>query len=342
MAARLMRAAILVIVLLATQSANAQITVLDQAQDAPAATEPSTPPPPCGTRPVSIARMNWPSAELLAEIHARILAREYGCQTRITPGDLAASVSAMGSTGQPAVVPEMWVGRVAEVWNGAIEARMLRPAAPSYVERQLEGWFLPGPLAAAYPQLQGIADLAAVLPALKAGAPIRFISCPADWACAVINRNLIRALAIGNRVELVEPANRLAMDRLIAEAVSRKEAVLFYYWQPNAVLAQLDFVPLDMGAYDEEAAKCLAQLRCTSPAPSAFVEETVVVALAEWVFTDIPAISAYFQRSSMPIGEMNLLLAQLSEPDASVEDVAERFVAEKETVWRDWVGAGLP
>jgi glycine betaine/proline transport system substrate-binding protein len=344
MAARRLRMVVLLVTLLAAPTATAQITVLDQAQDASAAaaSEPAAAPPPCGAQPVSIARMSWPSAELLAEIHARILAREYGCQIRITPGDLAASVSAMGSTGQPAVVPEMWVGRVAEVWNGAIEARMLRPAASSYMERQLEGWFLPAPVAAAYPQLQGIADLAAVLPALKAGAPVRFISCPADWACAVINRNLIKALNIGNLVELVEPANRLAMDRLIAEAVNRKEPVLFYYWQPNAVLAQLDFVPLDMGAYDGEAAKCLGQLSCTSPVPSAFVEETVVVALAEWVFTDIPAIAAYFQRASMPLGEMNQLLAQLSEPGASVERVAEGFVAEKEVVWRDWVGAGLP
>lgn len=342
MAARLVRTAILVIVLLATQSANAQITVLDQAQDAPAATEAPAPPPPCGTQPVSIARMSWPSAELLAEIHARILAREYGCETRVTPGDLAATVSSMGSTGQPAVAPEMWVGRIAEVWNGAIESRMLRPAAPSYGERQLEGWFIPAPLAAAHPQLQGIADLAATLPALGGGAPVRFISCPADWACAVINRNLIKALGISSAVELIEPANRFEMDTLIAEAASRKEPVVFYYWQPNAVLAQMDFVPLDMGAYDPEAAQCLARLACVNPTPSAFAEETVVVALAEWVFTDTPAIAAYFQRSSMPLGEMNQLLVQISEPGASVEAVAEQFVADKENVWRDWVNAGLP
>src|SRR5690606_39677780 len=59
--------------------ALAQFTVLDQAQDAarPVAApvadpEPTmAPPPPCGSQALSIARMNWPSAELLAEIHAR-------------------------------------------------------------------------------------------------------------------------------------------------------------------------------------------------------------------------------------------------------------------------------
>jgi len=343
MTARVLRAMLLLIGLVAASPVMAQITVLDQAQDAvptpdaPAA-EPTAPPPPCGTQPLSIARMSWPSAELLAEIHARILAREYGCETKVTPGDLSATGSSMGSTGQPAVAPEMWVTRIADVWNAGIEAQMVRPAAPTYVETQFEGWFLPDYVAMAHPELVAAAGLATVLPTLNAGARVRFISCPIDWACALINRNLVSALGLAGMVDLVEPANRFEMDTLIAEAVSRSEPILFYYWQPNAVLAQFSFVPLDMGAYEEEAAKCLARLACPTPAPSAFPSETVVVALAEWVFTDIPAIAAYFQRSSLPLAEMNMLLAQLNEPGATVEGVADRFVAERQDLWGQWVG----
>jgi glycine betaine/proline transport system substrate-binding protein len=283
--------------------------------------------------------MSWPSAELLAEIHARILAREYGCDVRVAPGDLAATGSSMGSTGQPAVAPEMWVTRIADVWNAGIDAQMLRPAAPTYVETGFEGWFMPGYLAAAHPEVAGVAGLAAALPTFNGGMRVRFISCPIDWACALINRNLVKALGLSGMLDLVEPANRFEMDTLIAEAVSRSEPILFYYWQPNAVLAQFDFAPLDMGAYDEEAAKCLARVACATPAPSAFASETVVVALAEWVFTDIPAVAAYFQRTSLPLREMNTLLAQLNEAGATVEGVADRFVAERGDIWRNWIGA---
>lgn len=346
MTGRLMRAALLLFVLLASRPAFAQITVLDQAQDAAPSVEapsaPEAPPPVCGAQPLSIARMSWPSAELLAEIHARILAREYDCQTRVIPGDLAATGSSMASAGQPAVAPEMWVTRIADVWNAGIEAQMLRPAAPTYAETQFEGWFVPDYVAMAHPELVGIAGLAAAMPVLNGGVKVRFISCPVDWACALINRNLIAALGLGGMVDLVEPANRFEMDTLIAEAVSRTEPILFYYWQPNAVLAQFSFVPLDMGAYDEEAAKCLARLACQSLLPSAFPAETVVVALAEWVFTDTPAIAAYFQRTSLPLREMNALLAQLNEPGATVEGVADRFVAERGDIWRNWVGAAAP
>ena len=342
-------AAALLLAGLAAAPAWAQFTVLDQAQDAVPAPEdaaapadPGAPPPPCGTQPLNIARMSWPSAEILAEIHARLLAREFGCDVRVTPGDLAATGSSMGSTGQPAIAPEMWVTRIAEVWNAGVEAQKVRQAAPTYAESQFEGWFLPDYVAGAHPELTSAAGLAAALPTLNGGGKVRFISCPADWACALINRNLLAAYGIEAAVEVVEPANRFEMDTLIGEAVSRKEPVLFYYWRPNAVLAQFNFVPLDMGAYDEEAAKCLARLVCAAPKPSAFASETVVVALSEWVFTDIPTIAAYFQRTSLKLDEMDQLLAQLNEPGASVESVADGFVAQREDLWRPWVGAAAP
>ncbi|MCW5723259.1 MAG: hypothetical protein KIS86_19175, partial [Devosia sp.] len=288
--------------------------------------------------PIAIARMTWPSAALLAQIHARLLAAEFGCDVRVIPGDMAATTSSMGSTGQPAVAPEMWVTRIADVWNGAIQTQMVRSAAPTFVETSFEGWFMPDYVAGAS-GARSAAGLAAILPGLGGGTKPRFISCPADWACALINANLLRAHGITDLVDLVEPANRFEMDRLIAEAVNRREAFLFYYWQPNAVLDQLDFVALDMGPYDEEAAKCLARLACATPRPSAFPSELVVVALSDWLFSDAPAIAGYFQRSSLPLAQMNRLLAQLNEPGATIETVAERFVLERADIWRSWVGA---
>jgi glycine betaine/proline transport system substrate-binding protein len=345
MKARLLLIGLVLLAMLAAGPAMAQLTVLDQAQDASPPAEAAgeaAAPPPCGTQPLNIARMGWPSAELLAEIHARILARAYRCNVQVTPGDLSATASSMGSTGQPAVAPEMWATRVADVWNAGVEAQMLRPAAPTYVETQFEGWFMPDYVALGHPELTGAAGLAAALPGINGGAQVRFISCPPDWACALINRNLVRALGLTGLVEVIEPATRFEMDTLIAEAVSRSEPILFYYWQPNAVLSQFNFVQLDMGAYDEEAAKCLARVACPTPRPSAFASETVVVALAEWVFTDIPEIAGYFQRSSLALAEMNDLLAALNEPGATAAGIADRFVAQRQDVWQSWVGSPVP
>lgn len=328
--------------------ALAQFTVLDNGQDAggqagPAsAPAPSAPPPVCGTQPFSIARMGWPSAALLAEIHARILTTQFACDARIVSGDLAATASSMGSTGQPLVAPELWANRIADVWNGAMDAQMVRSAAPTYVETAFESWYMPSMMAANFLEAPSAAGLAQALPQLSPGQKVRFISCPTDWACSIINRNLLRAHGLDDLVEIVEPANRFEMDRLIAEAVNRREQFLFYYWQPNAVLAQLDFTALDMGAYDEEAAKCLASRVCAAPRPSAFPPDLVVIALAERVFTGMPQIAGYFQRATLPLAEMDKMLAELNLPGATPEAVADRFLAEREAIWRSWVGSGAP
>lgn len=330
MALNWIRAAVLALALLAMPPVLAQAVA--PPQDAASGR--------CGSQPLSIARMSWPSAELLAEIHARILASEFGCEVNVIQGDLAATASSMGSTGEPAVAPELWVNRIADVWNGIMDAQMVRSAAPTYQEDSFEGWFMPSAMGAGLAEPPTAAGLAALLPPLQVdGASIRFISCPIDWACSIINRNLLAAHGLAEVVDIIEPTNRLDMDRLIAEAFSRREAFLFYYWQPNPVLAQLEFTQIDMGPYDEEAAQCLGNSACATPMPSAFPPDLVVTALAERVFTETPAIAGYFQRTSMPLAEMNEMLAQLSIAGATAQAVAERFVSERREIWEGWLGA---
>lgn len=297
------------------------------------------PPPPCGTQVITIARMQWPSAAILAEIHARLLRAEFACTVDVVPGDLAATGASMGSTGQPGVAPEMWISRIADIWNAALKAQLVRPAGPSYAEPVFEGWFVPDYVVAAHPDLTSAATLATYAAAFgQGGKRGKFISCPPDWACAVINRNLLATNGLETLFEVVEPANRFELDTLIAEAVSRKEPIVFYYWQPNAVLAQFGFAPLDLGPYDREAFLCAGRVACAAPAPTGFAPDPVIVALADWVYLEAPEIAAYFQRARMPFAEMNALLQNLSEPGASIESVADAFVAARGAIWQSWVG----
>jgi glycine betaine/proline transport system substrate-binding protein len=295
--------------------------------------------PACGIQPLAIAKMTWTSAALLAEIHARILASEFGCTVRVVPGDMAATGSSMATTGQPAVAPEMWIARIADIWNAGVREQNLRPAGPSFVDGALEGWFVPDYVVADHPGLvsaKSLKDFWQVF--ANGGNKGRFISCPPDWGCAVINRNMLKANGLDGLFDIVEPADRFEMDRLIAEAVSRNEPILFYYWQPNAVLAQFSFKALDLGPYNKEDFACLGKAACAAPKPSGFAPEPVVIGVAEWVFTDIPHVASYFQRAAMPLAEMDKMLLALNSPEASVEAVADRFITERGEIWRRWVG----
>lgn len=296
--------------------------------------------PPCGPAPVSIARMQWPSAAILAHIHALIITQEFGCAVQIVAGDLGATSSSMATTGRPMVAPELWLGRVAAIWNSALEAQRVRPAAPTFSGGPMEAWFVPDYVRENNPELLAAANLSAHWQVFVEEGDRRatFVSCPADWACALINRNLFAALGLTGRFEIIEPTSRFELDERIAGAVSRREPILFYYWQPNAILDQLNFVPLDMGAYDANAIACLARRDCPSPTPSAFGEERVVVAVSEDLYEVAPDVAAYFQRATLPLEEMNALLAFQSEGGGTAEDAAWRFVDTRREVWERWLG----
>jgi glycine betaine/proline transport system substrate-binding protein len=301
------------------------------------------PPPPCGTQPITMARMQWPSSAILAEIHARILRANFACEVRVQEGDMAAAGSSMGATGQPAVVPELWIARIAEIWNAATKAQKVRQAGNSYAEPTFEGWFVPDYVVAQWPEVTTIEGLKAHASAFATGGTGkgRFVSCPVDWGCSVVNRNMLRANGLDALFDIVEPANRFELDTLIAEAVSRKEPILFYYWQPNAILAQFAFNAVDLGPYNKDNFLCLGRTTCGGPLPTGFAPDPVIIAVSEWVFLDAPQVAAYFGRARMPLSEMNAML-QASSDGTTPEDIADRFVATREDVWRPWLGLPVP
>jgi glycine betaine/proline transport system substrate-binding protein len=183
-----------VIVGLAAGSAPAQDSVISVAPpdpDQPSSSAEPAGPAPCGGETITIARMQWPSAELLAEIHARLVRRSFGCAVEVVPGDLAATASSMGVNGQPAVAPELWITRVADVWNASLKTQEVRQAGATYADPVFEGWFVPGYEAEAHPEVTTIEGIKARAAGFAVNGRPRFVSCPPDWGCAVVNRNLL-------------------------------------------------------------------------------------------------------------------------------------------------------
>jgi len=233
----------------------------------------------------------------------------------------------------------MWVDRVPDQWNQAVKDQKARQVGLSYAQSQFEGWYVPDYVMQAHPELKSAAALKDDWKLFAAGgAKGKFISCPPDWACAVINRNLLKAEGLDQLFDVVEPKNRFDLDQAIAAAVSRKEPILFYYWAPNATLAQFGFQPVDLGAFSKDDFACLGKRTCDTPKPSSFAPEPVVIAVAEWVFTGAPQVAAYFQRAQMPVQTMNELLAQLNVTGATPESVADKFVTDHPEIWQKWAG----
>jgi glycine betaine/proline transport system substrate-binding protein len=104
------------------------------------------------------------------------------------------------------------------------------------------------------------------------------------------------------------------------------------------VLAQFGFKHIDLGPYNKDNILCLGRTACADPKQSGIGPDQVIVALAQWVYLDVPEVAAYFQRAHMPFAEMNTLLQNLNEPGATIENVADAFVAARGEIWQQWVG----
>lgn len=298
----------------------------------------------CGGEVITIAQFPWSSAAILARIHASLLRDGFGCSVSLVPADMGSTATRMATSGQPLIVPEMWIGQVAPVWNNGVENERVRVAGPAYVNGPTEGWYVPRYVKQANPGLVSAADLGAhwQLFVKQGGAKASFLSCPANWACSLINANLLRAYGLAPRFDVQTPENRAALDRALAGAVSAKTPIVGYYWTPNAAIVQLDLVPLDMGAFNRDAMACLAERECPDPKPSAFGPEQVAIGVAIKLQAEAPEVFAYLRRASMPIEVMNALLAWQAENGSSDEDTARHFIDSKSDLWQSWlVGAGV-
>ena len=89
----------------------------------------------CGD--VTIANMNWQSAEVLASIDKIILNDGYGCNAELVVGDTVPTITSMIEKGQPDIAPEGWVDLLPDVVSRGIaegklviDGRQRFPMAP--------------------------------------------------------------------------------------------------------------------------------------------------------------------------------------------------------------------
>ena len=73
----------------------------------------------CGK--ISIANMNWASANFMAEVDKIILEEGYGCTVELVPGATMPTFTSMQEKGEPDVAPEFWANAAIIALNKAVD-----------------------------------------------------------------------------------------------------------------------------------------------------------------------------------------------------------------------------
>ena len=295
----------------------------------------------CGK--VSVANMNWQSAEVLAHIDKIILSKGYGCDVELVPGDTMPTLTAMMEKGRPDVAPEAWINAVRQPLDAAVREGRLHYAAESLKDGGVEGWWIPKYLADAHPDIKTIDDALKhpeLFPAPETRDKGGIYNCPAGWNCQLTTGAAFKAWDAANKgFVLVNTGSAAGLDGSIAKAYERKQGWLGYYWAPTSILGKYDMVKLDAGVPHDKAGfeACNSKVDCEQPVKTDWAKAEVFTVITErFKKAGGPAIG-YLETRSWGNDTVNKLLAWMSDQQANGEDGAKYFLKNNPDIWTAWV-----
>lgn len=296
----------------------------------------------CGD--VSIAEMNWGSAEVIANIDAIIMAEGYGCDVELIPGATIPSFTSTNEKGRPQVIPELWANAVALLIDEGVEEGRLAVVNDAPFQTAGEGFFIPKWLAEENPDLKTVEDVLArpdLFPHPDDETLGGVHTCPAGWGCQINVNNLFTAFDMEDKGwNLVQTGSGAGLDGTIAKAGERSEPWFGYYWTPTTLIGRYEMVKLDWETpHDPEHwATCIVNAECTDPKPTSWTESVVTTLTTTDLQESNPELVEYLSKRSFSDREIGSIIVWKDENQATGEDAAFEFLATNDS-WKQWVPA---
>ncbi|MES9869779.1 MAG: glycine betaine ABC transporter substrate-binding protein [Sedimenticola sp.] len=299
----------------------------------------------CGK--VTIAEMNWASAELMANVDKIILEEGYGCDVELVPGATQTTFASMNEKGQPDVAPEMWTNAVREPLKTALDAGTLHSVNGGPITDLGEGWWITPKTAKDHPELKTVLDILKhpeIFPDKEDPSKGAFVTCPSGWGCQLVNANLFRAFKMKEKGwKLVDPGSAAGLDGSMSKAVERGEYWFGYYWSPTAMIGKYKMVKVPFGvpfAGSENWDGCMvkAEQECDDPKPSSWTKSEVQTIITDKMKkSGGKEVATYFHDRVFPGEIMNDMLVYMGDNQATGEDAAFEFLLTQEEIWTKWV-----
>ncbi|TWI36784.1 glycine betaine ABC transporter substrate-binding protein [Paracoccus sulfuroxidans] len=296
----------------------------------------------CGE--LTIASMNWQSAEVLANLDQFILNNGYDCSAEITTSDTVPAITSLVEKGTPEIVPEAWVGLVPEVFASGMAENKIVSVGNSLSEGGQQGWFIPKYMVDANPELatlKGVLEHPELFPAPEDSSKGAIYNGPEGWGGTIVTNQLAKAFDLeGKGFTVVSAGSAAALDAAIAKAYEAKEGVLAFYWAPTSLLGKYEMVRVDLGVPVDmdEWKRCTSVADCPDPKPNAIPPDEVLTLVAK-PFADSadPAVLDYLSKRNWTNDTVSKLMAWMTDNQATGEDGAKEFLRNNEEMWMGWV-----
>ena len=296
----------------------------------------------CGS--VTIASMNWQSAEVLSNLDKFILEHGYGCDAQITIGDTVPTITSMAEKGEPDIAPEAWIDLLPEVVKQGTDEGRLIIAGTALPDGGIQGWWMPKFIADAHPDIKTIPDLLKhpeLFPDPENPKKGAVFNGPQGWGGTVVTAQYYKAYEAEKAgFTLVDTGSSAGLDGSIAKAYERKQGWVGYYWAPTALLGKYEMVKLGAGVPNDPAEwkRCNTVADCADPKPNEWPVDRVVTLVAKKFAGEAgPDVMDYLSKRAWSNATVNTLMAWMTENQASGEDGAKHFLKENKALWSKWV-----
>lgn len=280
---------------------------------------------------VIMADASWDSILVHNRIVAFILENGYGgYEVDFVPGDTIPLFNGVAS-GDIDVMMESWHSNYPEAYEEQFAAGNVVNLGENMPDGP-QGWWVPRYMIegdpargidAVAPGLQSIEDLpqyAELFPDAENPGMGRILVGPPGWSATAVSESLMEEYDLYDTYTAFLPGSGAALAASMRGAYERGEPWVGYYWEPTAIMYQLDMVRLQGTEF-----------------PAADVDILMNPASAE----AMPEVAEFLSNYGTSVADNNEFLNVLDTEVDSAEEAAIWFLQNREDVWTEWVSADV-
>lgn len=293
-------------------------------------------------KPVVFLDLSWDSAQVHNRIAGFIVEKGYGIKT-----DYLFSESLPGmlglERGDVNLCMDTWVDNTPEWWRKAQSKKTVLNLGINYPEAP-QGWYVPTyvikgdsargiePMA---PDLEYVEDLGKYWELFKDPdypEKGRFYNAPPGWKISTINEMKLKSLGLDKFFVAFSSGSDSALQSVVVSSYKKGKPVVFYYWQPTALMGTYDMTLLKQRTpYATELWTEKEGYRCAFPSPP-------VLKIANLGFSkDYPELVPFIKNYNTTLKINDEILAMRLKEKLSLDDTVEWFLKARPEVWELWI-----
>lgn len=296
----------------------------------------------CGS--LTIASMNWQSAELESAVDKVILSEGYGCQVNTVVGDTVPTITSMVNKGKPDLVSEGAIDLLPAIVKQGIDEKKIVMGAKTIQEGSVMGFYVPKYFADAHPEIKTLQDALKhpeLFPDPQDSSKGAVFNGPQGWGMTVNAAQLFKAYKASDAgFKLIDTGSAAGLDGSIAKAYEHKQAWLGVYWSPTSLLGKYKMVRLDVATPVDQAEwkRCTTVANCPDPKPTGWpVGHLYTLMSTSFAAKAGPDVMKYLDTRTFKTADLEQVMTWMTDNQATGEDGAKHFLKEKQDVWTKWV-----